>query len=973
MASHSPTGTSPPGWTNRIPYQHPNGHHHAAATQSHLTPSRAHYSQSPSASYDSSYASGFPNGSQASMSQVTAATSNESAAPAQPPMTGPSPMVYLATYSNVPVYEITVRGIAVMRRRIDGYLNATQILKVAGVEKARRTKILEKEILTGEHEKVQGGYGKYQGTWIPLRRAQELAAGHNVAHLLRPVLEFDPRTADQIPTAGPKKRPNPNAPANSAYFKSGPGAAGSSPSSNQREPSPVKGPTQQPRFLQLRPLPSPGREGTADSHAATANILGALGGGSSSVSEGIPPGSTPSQRQALSSYSQYGYTPQNVPLPKPAAIAGTKRSEPDAAGDTSMEDVDSNKRARPGTPDATTPEGTDKVSAAGTTFGPSPVKDLAALAGPGSSLRGASHPQLHRVPLGPPDELARRSGNARFSDRPQPLRPQDEGEKRMRERLVALFRDEVTEDGTSAEPRSDGSAIDTDKNEGSSPGARLSQLLVDLRAAVSLGGVAGAVDEGGPVPCVDTIIDDHGHTALHWASALCRLPLVKMLVAKSPAEGGSNVQAGNYAGETALHRSVLVTNSYDMSLFPMLLELLSPSLHTRDFKSRTVLHHIALVAAMRGRATPARYYLATVLEYIEKHEGGRFASLVDAQDEDGETALGIAARQGNNSMVKMLLEVGARKDLANCFGLKPSDWGIDAGSTQKGSSSDADNQLTPQTKEGLREGRSDVVTALMRPPQAPVQKSQDVLDQMRSILDDLSATSNRELSEKVEALDTAQSHLRSASRELTRRRGMISNAQARVAELEESRIRTLNLKRRLAKILPAPRNANGAPQPVDEATPTQIANLLKGTQSADIDSGLTNDLGSADADKLIMQRFLLSWFTASNADLNTEIDDVLSEAKLREEQCRKVVAMYSRVDESKLDGILEDLVAAIESYSDVDIARVAGFLAKATANKAAPVHNGKSSTPSAPQAVDKSGDVHMTSSSSPSNAVARQS
>ena len=52
-----------------------------------------------------------------------------------------------------------------MRRRGDSYVNATQILKVAGVEKGRRTKILEKEILPGKHEIVQGGYGKYQGTW----------------------------------------------------------------------------------------------------------------------------------------------------------------------------------------------------------------------------------------------------------------------------------------------------------------------------------------------------------------------------------------------------------------------------------------------------------------------------------------------------------------------------------------------------------------------------------------------------------------------------------------------------------------------------------------------------------------------------------------------------------------------------------------------------------------------------------------
>jgi regulatory protein SWI6 len=61
-----------------------------------------------------------------------------------------------------------VRGIAVMRRRGDSYVNATQILKVAGVDKGRRTKILEKEILPGKHEIVQGGYGKYQGTWYVL-------------------------------------------------------------------------------------------------------------------------------------------------------------------------------------------------------------------------------------------------------------------------------------------------------------------------------------------------------------------------------------------------------------------------------------------------------------------------------------------------------------------------------------------------------------------------------------------------------------------------------------------------------------------------------------------------------------------------------------------------------------------------------------------------------------------------------------
>lgn len=52
-----------------------------------------------------------------------------------------------------------------MRRSSDSWVNATQILKVAGIPKSARTKILDKEIMVGLHDKVQGGYGKYQGTW----------------------------------------------------------------------------------------------------------------------------------------------------------------------------------------------------------------------------------------------------------------------------------------------------------------------------------------------------------------------------------------------------------------------------------------------------------------------------------------------------------------------------------------------------------------------------------------------------------------------------------------------------------------------------------------------------------------------------------------------------------------------------------------------------------------------------------------
>ena len=68
----------------------------------------------------------------------------------------------------VPVYELSAKGKSVMRRQKDSWINATHILKIADLDKPARTRVLEKEVQLDTHEKIQGGYGKYQGqkTWI---------------------------------------------------------------------------------------------------------------------------------------------------------------------------------------------------------------------------------------------------------------------------------------------------------------------------------------------------------------------------------------------------------------------------------------------------------------------------------------------------------------------------------------------------------------------------------------------------------------------------------------------------------------------------------------------------------------------------------------------------------------------------------------------------------------------------------------
>ncbi|WBW70718.1 MBF transcription factor complex subunit Res2 [Schizosaccharomyces osmophilus] len=121
-----------------------------------------------------------------------------------------STAVHVAVYSGVEVYECFIKGVSVMRRRRDSWLNATQILKVADFDKPQRTRVLEKEVQIGTHEKVQGGYGKYQGTWVPYERGMDLATHYNVLEILGPVLNFE--ITEDDPPAQKKRVTKPKRP-----------------------------------------------------------------------------------------------------------------------------------------------------------------------------------------------------------------------------------------------------------------------------------------------------------------------------------------------------------------------------------------------------------------------------------------------------------------------------------------------------------------------------------------------------------------------------------------------------------------------------------------------------------------------------------------------------------------------------------------------------------------------------------------
>jgi len=174
------------------------------------------------------------------------------------------------------------------------------------------------------------------------------------------------------------------------------------------------------------------------------------------------------------------------------------------------------------------------------------------------------------------------------------------------------------------------------------------------------------------LPEVDITLDDQGHTALHIAASLGRLEIVKILISN-----GADVHRGNFLGETPLIRACIATSAADHQCFNQLLRALHHSIRTVDTARKSVLHHIVSLAGVKGRAIAARYYLDEVFLYIAKEEVGDFKSIVDLQDEHGDTALNIAARVGNRSLVRTLLDVGANRILPNKLGLRPGDFGVE--------------------------------------------------------------------------------------------------------------------------------------------------------------------------------------------------------------------------------------------------------------------------------------------------------
>lgn len=777
-----------------------------------------------------------------------------------------------------------VNGIAVMRRRADSWLNATQILKVAGIEKGKRTKVLEKEILIGEHEKVQGGYGKYQGTWIKFEKGLEFCRQYGVEELLRPLLTYDMGQDGGKPGGGGTETPT----------------------------------KEQAMAAQRKRMYNAGSERGAQ-------------GGSGTFFKNI---------SATASHAVAAISKARFDSPGPRMRGGTTGRQPSfsrqssqqqlgdefPATQQSMQSFASDATYTNGAP----PAGVDSAYATQSQgpvfsqqmssqpqndFAEPPRKRMRTSPAPGACIPLSQQPDCYYEPLsqsqlreGSPTEAndsfayqnSMTMGQPHLDD-PQPILPlpflTSQAAESKRALLMSLFMDPSRSDFSSHE-------------------AFLTLSPLDL----------------------DTPIDAKSHTALHWAATLARLPLIRALIEK-----GANVCRVNGSGETALMRAVAVTNCADMAAMPEVLEWLGGTIGIRDGLGRTVLHHIAITSAVKGRGGCSKYYLESLLEFVVRQGSGpssqgtqfgsqpqqpqpqrsmgigRFMSeIVNAQDKRGDTALLFAARVNNRGIISQLIEVGADPGIGNKAGLRPVDYGIgelDAENGERG------GKMVSST----RENSGDILTAIGEMVRATEEEFAQEMASKQSIIDNLHA-SLRQTSSNLGQSTQQLKRLREQAKERNERVQKITSLRSAA---DEEGYRLQQLKEQFPS-LDRSLNGEGGAEMVLGQPDNQFSAFRSGTTSQEIEAHMQANPGALEGmvgkDQL---RARIQAYKQNNQDMENRVAEMQRGSRKTQEKYRRVIALCTKTDENKLDNLLEGLWRSVESdAADVELGRVREFLSR---------------------------------------------
>lgn len=552
--------------------------------------------------------------------------------------------IYSATYSNVPVFEFVTSEGPIMRRKSDGWINATHILKIAKFPKAKRTRILEKDVQTGIHEKVQGGYGKYQGTYVPLDLGAEIARMFGVYEVLEPIFKFV-YVEGKSDTPPPAPKHNHASASNIARrqqsFKTSndhllPNDAG------PRKKSKVEDNGEEPSKKRGRPkrVPLQGRYKPELSSSQTVPISNPRGPSmgtfssrqDSSASQMIP--SFPSLTRQDTEKDALQIMASNLSIRNDDLELDTSADESNRKShevrDSSTRDEDdgflSGRELFGGNDSFSGRESFEKLldfHRRSRIHSSMPSGRQHSLNGVNSSFNGLT--QYHHTPISTGLVADKQSGTGLYD-------------------YFTTLLDYFLHDDKSShtESKSEQNLPDEILN----PPEPLSDIKINQR------------------------VDNDGNCLLHWVCAMANTTLLQFLVTKFSSY--IDLGAKNYLGESPLMFMVKFNNSFQQQNFSKIIDLLENTIHLTDNRGQTVLHHIANSCKTshhnerdsghrRFMERYANYYLEKLLDFLLEEIGSRsttklhFAEFLNVQDLEENTALHLFAYHLSKKCIKSMI------------------------------------------------------------------------------------------------------------------------------------------------------------------------------------------------------------------------------------------------------------------------------------------------------------------------------
>lgn len=467
-------------------------------------------------------------------------------------------------------------------------------------------------------------------------------------------------------------------------------------------------------------------------------------------------------------------------------------------------------------------------------------------------------------------------------------------------------------------------------------------------------------------------VDERGNTPLHWLASIANLDLVKHLV-----EHGSNRWLGDNIGESALVKAVKSVNNYDSGTFEELLDYLYPCLILEDTMNRTILHHIVITSGMAGCSSAAKYYLDILMGWIVKKQSRAIegagndviidtmdlkwviSNMLNAADSNGDTCLNIASRLGNVAIVDALLDYGADPYVANKSGLRPVDFGAGTSKLHSNgvSSIGLENppiNATPREPNGddnapdtmsLISDMQALLTSVTRDYGTEVKEHQEKLGKLHKELN-----SHREL---LAASRDRLAHAKQLQDEHTLLKEQLANIKQGIVE-EEQKFRSESKQLGLSSEDTSGADWDSSEFDADEPFRVDfIYDILEGKLAKEYSGDIDKLLGAEslesvlkevrstylsqyeDDEKLdamlppsVLLKARINAYKINDEHLSATLGGIRQKQKDLESKFRRVLCLCLKIDEDKVDGMLDGLLQAISSEDpqDVDTDEMHDFL-----------------------------------------------